>query len=67
MKLIICAIVICGCSAVLAGDLGQAIDKFLNKLKKTLPCGFDQSLAPYILADGNDKIHVLDINSPDFV
>ncbi|KAL5284155.1 hypothetical protein ACFFRR_006438 [Megaselia abdita] len=59
---------ICGFSAVLAnGDLGVAIEKFLNKLKKTLPCGFDQSLAPFVLADGDEKIHVVDYNTPDFI
>lgn len=68
MKYIVCALIVCGLSAVLAGDnLGTVIENFLVKLKKKLPCGFDQSFAPYILADGAKKIHVLDIDSPDFM
>lgn len=62
-------VVFIGVLAVTADDLGVAIEKFLNKLKDTLPCGFDgrTPLAPFVLADGDDKVHVVDINTPDFV
>lgn len=70
MKYLVLALAVCGISTVFAeDDLGTAINLFLQKFKEGLYCGFGEgkSLAPFVLADGKDTIHIVDIDTPDFV
>lgn len=70
MKYKVLALIACGISTVLAEDnLGSALHLFFHKLKEGLTCGFGEveSMTPFILADGGEKLHIVDIDTPDFV